>query len=222
MLFSKKRLLCSLLASLTLAGSMFAQPPEGGRPGGGERRPGEGGPPGGFMRVNPMMVALDTNKDGTLSKEEIENAAVALRTLDKNNDGKLTEDELRPAGGPGEGFGGRPGEGFGRRSGPGGPGGPGGEGNPEEIVARFMQFDANKDNKLGKDELSERMQGLLTRADADKDGFATKEELMAMAQREAASGGTGRGGPGGDRGRPGGEGGRPPGEQGERRPQRPE
>ncbi len=192
----------------------------GGGPGGGQRGGGPGGQ--GLIRMMPLMIALDIDKDGTISKEEIENAVVALRTLDKNQDGKLTEDELRPAGiGPGGPEGGR--------GGPGGPGGPGGGagggtgGNPEEMVARFMQFDLNKDGRLAKDELSDRMQSLLTRADADNDGFATKEELMAMAQKEMASGG-GRGGPGGgDRGgRPGGEGGRPQGDQGERRPQRPE
>ena len=42
------------------------------------------------------MEAIDKNKDGTLSAEELKNAAKALAALDKNKDGKLTEDELRP------------------------------------------------------------------------------------------------------------------------------
>ena len=42
------------------------------------------------------MTALDTNKDGELSSDEIEHAAKALRALDKNNDGKITRDELMP------------------------------------------------------------------------------------------------------------------------------
>ena len=43
------------------------------------------------------MSALDTNKDGTLSADEIANASESLKTLDKNGDGQLTPDEYRPA-----------------------------------------------------------------------------------------------------------------------------
>jgi hypothetical protein len=56
------------------------------------------------------MAALDKDKDGSLSADEITAAAESLKTLDKNGDGKLAEDELRPPrpprgpGGP-EGFG---------------------------------------------------------------------------------------------------------------------
>ncbi len=42
------------------------------------------------------MQALDADRDGTLSAEEISAASDALQSLDKNDDGKLTEDELRP------------------------------------------------------------------------------------------------------------------------------
>ena len=44
----------------------------------------------------PIIVALDADKDGVISAEEITNAAKALATLDKNKDGKLTHEELRP------------------------------------------------------------------------------------------------------------------------------
>ena len=42
------------------------------------------------------MAALDVDKDGTLSAEEIKNAPVALKQLDKNGDSKITEAEVRP------------------------------------------------------------------------------------------------------------------------------
>lgn len=67
--------------------------------------PREGGPrdaggPGRGMQM-PMMIALDTNKDGVIDAAEIANAPAALKTLDKNNDGKITMEEMRPARGDG-------------------------------------------------------------------------------------------------------------------------
>ena len=58
-------------------------------------RGGQGGP-GGFMRMFPVMSALDSEGNGEISPEEIKGAVAALKKLDKNKDGKLTEDELRP------------------------------------------------------------------------------------------------------------------------------
>jgi hypothetical protein len=166
------------------ASSAVAQGPG---PGGREGRPGGGPPP------SPVVQALDTDGDGELSAKEIENAAVALRTLDKDKDGKLSAEEIRPAfgGGRGMGFGG---------------------GNPEELVTRMMAFDKNGDGKLGRDELPERMQGLMDRADANKDGFVDKAELTALAARQSQRGPGAREGSGRPEGR--GEGG--PGPRGGR------
>jgi hypothetical protein len=46
--------------------------------------------------VHPVWTALDTDKDGELSAEEIEAAAEALAKLDANEDGKITRDEVKP------------------------------------------------------------------------------------------------------------------------------
>ena len=163
-----------------------------------------------MMRAMPIMAALDADKDGIISSEEIDNAVAALKSVDKNNDGKITEEEMRPSfpgrdGGPGRPAG-QPGEGRGRE-GAEGPGREGAEGrgregaegrgregaegrgregaegrggNPEEMLSRVMQMDKNGDGKLAMDEVGERLQSMITRADADKDGFATREELVAM------------------------------------------
>ena len=56
-------------------------------------RGGQGGP-GGFMRMFPVMTALDSDGNGEISPEEIKGAVAALKKLDKNKDGKLTEDEF--------------------------------------------------------------------------------------------------------------------------------
>jgi predicted O-methyltransferase YrrM len=46
-----------------------------------------------------LIPALDADKDGNISADEIENAAGALRKLDRNQDGKVTRDEIvRPRG----------------------------------------------------------------------------------------------------------------------------
>ena len=91
---------------------------------------GPGGPPGPGRRMMmpPVLVALDTNKDGELSAEEIAAATASLKTLDKDGDGKLSREEMfgsmgpRPdgKGGKGEGEGRPPREG-GKRPGPQGP-----------------------------------------------------------------------------------------------------
>jgi Ca2+-binding EF-hand superfamily protein len=49
-----------------------------------------------FMRMDPILAALDADHDGEISSSEINRAADALLTLDKNGDGRLTEEELRP------------------------------------------------------------------------------------------------------------------------------
>jgi hypothetical protein len=100
---------------------------------------------------------------------------------------------------------------------PGGGRGPGANmSGADGLVSRLMQFDANKDGKLTKAEVTdERLQRLFDRADADHDGIVTKQELTALAAREPAGGRGGFGGPGGfgppGFGGPGGPGGfRPP------------
>ena len=45
----------------------------------------------------PLMTALDTDRDGTISESEIGSAAQSLRSLDTDGDGRLAPDELRPA-----------------------------------------------------------------------------------------------------------------------------
>ena len=174
--------------------------------------PGGPGGPGGMMRMLPIMIALDADKDGEISSSEIENAVAALKSLDKDKDGKLTEEELRPdfssmpGGGPGRG---------GPSRGPEGPGrGPGGAAGPGASLDRLMAFDKNADGKLSKEEVPERIQSLIARADADKDGFASKAELEQMFAAQGDAAGEGPRGPGG-RG-PGGAGG-----GGGGRPQRP-
>ena len=59
-----------------------------------------GGPPPGHRPPPPLIAALDTDKDGTLSAQELKSAPDALAHLDKNADGELSPQELFPHGPP--------------------------------------------------------------------------------------------------------------------------
>jgi hypothetical protein len=77
--------------------------------------------------------------------------------------------------------------------------GRGGDPLVDDIVARLMAFDKNKDGKLTRDEITDqRLLRLFDRADKNKDGVVTKEELTEMAKEMAAELGAVRERRGGD------------------------
>ena len=120
---------------------------------------------------SPAFAVLDIDRDGAISEAEIAGAPAALKSLDQNGDGKLTEDEVRPR------MGGRGGRG-GRGEGPGDTAAP----TDDEMVKMLMAFDKNGDGQLTRDELPERLHGLFDRADADKNGVLSAEEIRKAAQ----------------------------------------
>ena len=128
-------------------------------------REGQPRPAGG----SPMADALDTDKDGVISSEELKNAASTLLKLDKNKDGKLTEDEYRRA--PGPGGPGGPGPGG---PGPGGPG-PGGPGGPGPGGAG-----PSYGNPVG----SPGPNGPWSAADHDRDGLVTRQEMESFGKEK--------------------------------------
>jgi hypothetical protein len=82
----------------------------------------------------------------------------------------------------------------------------------EDLVARMMVFDTDKDGKLTKVEITDaRLHRLFDRSDANKDGIVTKEELASLATKEHSD--ESGGGPGFGGGPPGfgPRGGGPPG-----------
>jgi len=137
------------------------------------------------------FAALDADGNGTVSAVELAKAPTALLTLDRNHDGALSADELAPV--PGRG---------GRR----GPGAAGREGRggrterdreedgsaPEELADTLMAFDRNADGKLERTEVPERFQGLFDRADGNRDGVLTREELRVSAESNETERGSGR------------------------------
>ncbi len=136
----------------------------------------------------PMILALDTDRDGEISASELSNAVDALKELDKNDDGQLDRSELMPK--PPRGHG-APGPRREDANYPKPPHGPRGEQavQTSEIVARWMKLDKDGDGTLTKKELRGRMRGLLSRADTDEDGIVTEEELTEHAEQEFAQSG---------------------------------
>ncbi len=208
---------CAILSLTLLANHASAQPEKGkkGPPEKGKRPPfgkkeGFGGPrfgPPGFPPPNPLLKALDANKDGTISAEEIKNASQALKKLDKNEDGELTREELRPPFGPfaGKGKGdfkrppfGKKGKGdFKRPPFKGKKPGAGFQFDAKKFVERLKSLDENGDKKLSKDEVPERMQKGFRFFDQNEDGFIDETEMQRMAERFGQFGkGKGKG-PGG-------------------------
>ena len=58
--------------------------------------------------------------------------------------------------------------------------------NTSAVVDRILSFDANKDHRIGRDELPERMEGLMNRGDKNHDGFLTADEVVAMVDTRRA------------------------------------
>ena len=108
----------------------------------------------------PVFEALDLNHDGTLSAAEIAAASASLRKLDLDGDGQLTSLEFLP----------RPVDSSAV--------------DAESLVKRLMAFDRNGDGVLTSDELPERMQSLMAKADANHDGKLTPDEIRAYAKAQ--------------------------------------
>ena len=104
-----------------------------------------------FMRIHPVLAALDSDHDGEISASEIRNAAAALKTLDKNRDGSLTPNEVLP------------------------------DPVDNAVAHVFSWLDTNGDGLISTPERANpRAAGLpelLEAADRNKDGFITEEEL---------------------------------------------
>lgn len=128
-----------------------------------------GGRPGG-MGDGPRAAlgAIDVNRDGELSKEEIEGAAKALLTLDRNGDGKLSREEI---GGP-------------PPMRPPGAGRPMLQGALQGLRDRWKESDANGDGKLSKDEAPAFLKERFDRIDANSDGFLDETEVQQLVRRQ--------------------------------------
>jgi hypothetical protein len=109
--------------------------------------------------VPPILAIFDTDRDGVISDDEIDDASDALAKLDRNDDGQITREELMPR--PPQG--GKP------------TGHPQGHRPPPPVIAAL---DANRDGKLSTEELKDATAALLE-LDENGDGELTPQELHA-------------------------------------------
>jgi len=118
------------------------------------------------------LLKMDKNADGKLSKEEVgERYQRLIARADKDNDGVASKEEIEAIAKSEAGAGNVRG-GFG-----GGLFGGGGGGN-----SFFADNDVNKDGKLTRDELPERMRDNFERVDTNKDGALDKSEVETWLQ----------------------------------------
>ena len=181
---------CSVVIALLVGSTCFSQDRESSQPPDGPRR--DGGQSGFRPRMFALHEALDKDRDGKLSADEIKAATDTLTSLDQNKDGKLSAEEIGwppQFGGPGgQGRGGRGGRGGAFFGGLGG----GGRGGAVSIDTRIMNRDSNRDGKVAADELPKSMRFVLHRADKNSDGAIDETEAKQFADSHSATGRTER------------------------------
>ena len=112
------------------------------------------GPAGasGMMRLDPLLMALDTDHDGIISAAEISAAGFSLLVLDIDHDGQITAAEMRVR-----------------------------QQTPAERVAHMLEeFDTDKDGKLSSAEVLDGMRARFAESDKNGDGFLDSSELTEM------------------------------------------
>ena len=56
--------------------------------------------------------------------------------------------------------------------------------NTTSVLDRLLSFDANGDNRISRDELPERMEGIVSRGDRNQDGSLTPDEIVPLVDTQ--------------------------------------
>lgn len=99
---------------------------------------------------DPLLFAIDTNHDGTISAAELAAAGTTLPALDKNHDGVITAEEMTTQ-----------------------------LQTPDDRTNRMLaEYDTNHDTRIARNEVPDRMLTQFDRIDGDHDGSLTREEMI--------------------------------------------
>jgi Ca2+-binding EF-hand superfamily protein len=163
-------LLVLFLAAATTLPAQTTTPSDAPRgPHGGPGRPGGRGHGG-----HPIIRAIDTDKDGTISASELASAPAAIRALDTNGDGTVSAAELRPA---------RPANAptppANAPTPPAGVPSPDGNTRPHPVDPVMLALDANGDGALSAAEINNASTSLAA-LDLNKDGKLTPDEMRPL------------------------------------------
>ena len=115
-----------------------------------------------FMRIHPILAALDTDRNGEISAAEMRNSSAMLRTLDANNDGQLTVNEILP------------------------------DPLTAAVAQFVSVFDTNNDQTISPEEwtpaFGRRLRQTLTRAGRSRSGLVTGGDLVRQIAIDPATG----------------------------------
>jgi Ca2+-binding EF-hand superfamily protein len=131
--------------------------------------------------VNAILLAMDADKDGVVSRVEYGKALAALRKVHKDPRGNMTVPEgATPATGADSKAGADIGQG---QAGVGPAVGTNNRNINNEAMGRFMQYDTNHDGVLSANEVPPQTRAMLRGADFNGDGVIDAKELQEFARK---------------------------------------
>jgi Ca2+-binding EF-hand superfamily protein len=153
--------------------------------------------------ADALLIAMDVDHDGVVTKVELNKAMAALRKVHKDKQGNMVVPDKAAA----DSTAAAPGADAAQDQG----GAPNGanQRNNNEAMAWFTSYDKNGDGKLSANEVPQQMRAGLQAADQNGDGFIDAKEFQIFSRRmgermKAAAAGANPNGPGGvqNNGRP--------------------
>jgi Ca2+-binding EF-hand superfamily protein len=130
--------------------------------------------------ADALLIAMDTDHDGIVTKIEMNKAMAALRKVHKDNKGNMTVPD-KAATDPNAAAGADAGLGQ-DQAGAGAAAGVD-QRNDNEAMARFMQYDTNHDGVLSPNEVPPQARAMLRDADLNRDGVIDAKELQAFSRK---------------------------------------
>ncbi len=128
--------------------------------------------------TDALLIAMDTDHDGVVTKIEMNKAMAALRKVHKDSKGNMVVPDKAAADATAAAPGADAALGQGGAAAPAGD-----QRNNNEAMARFMEYDANHDGVLSPNEVPAQMRGMLREADVNRDGVIDAAELQAFSRK---------------------------------------